>query len=132
MILYHASLIEITKFDLSKGCHFGGKHSAFEAALRKGSLGLNFQIYLHKVFVPDSLLKIYDAFDVGSAENWKDLIAFVKERGYNSISYKNKYEPSSYPSFVLLADLEEKIVLQSVSIFNSADVDKLFAEGEEE
>ncbi len=124
MILYHAGLAEIDKFDLSKGCHFGSKESALEAALRKVELFAEAAIYLHKVSVLDEVMRTYETFDAGCEENWKSVIEFAILYEYNSVKYMNKYEPSSYPSFILLEELTDWLVLESVVTYNSRDVDQ--------
>ena len=124
MILYHAGLAKIDKFDLSKGCHFGSKESALEAALRKVELFAEAAIYLHKVSVPDEVMRTYETFDAGCEENWKSVKEFAILSGYNSIKYMNKYEPSSYPSFILLEELTDWVVLESVVTYNSSDVEQ--------
>ena len=124
MILYHAGLTKIDKFDLSKGCHFGSKESALEAALRKVELFAEAPIYLHKVSVPDDVMRVYETFDAGCEENWKSVIEFAILYGYNSVKYMNKYEPSSYPSFILLEELTNCVVLESVVTYNSSDVEQ--------
>ena len=124
MIIYHAGLSKIKKFDLSKGCHFGSKESALEAALRKVELFAEAAIYLHKVSVPDDVMRTYETFDAGCGENWKSVIEFSILSGYNSIKYMNKYEPSSYPSFILLEELTNCVVLESVVTYNSSDVEQ--------
>ena len=124
MNLYHAGLREIKKFDLSKGCHFGGKNSALEAALRKVPFDTNTIVYLHKVSVPNEVLRIYETFDAGCDENWQSMIEFVIRYGHNAIKYSNKYEPSIYPSFVLLHELSKYLVLNSVTSYQSTEIDK--------
>ena len=124
MIIYHAGLSKIKKFDLSKGCHFGSKESALEAALRKVELFAEAAIYLHKVSVLDDVMRTYETFDAGCEENWKSVIEFSILSGYNSIKYMNKYEPSSYPSFILLEELTNCVVLESVVTYNSSDVEQ--------
>ena len=124
MILYHAGLSKIKKFDLSKGCHFGSKESALEAALRKVELFAEAAIYLHKVSVPDEVMRTYETFDAGCEENWRSVIEFAILSSYNSIKYMNKYEPSSYPSFILLEELTDCVVLESVVTYNSSDVEQ--------
>ena len=124
MILYHAGLSKIKKFDLSKGCHFGSKESALEAALRKVELFAEAAIYLHKVSVPDEVMRTYETFDAGCEENWKPVIEFAILSGHNSVKYTNKYEPSSYSSFILLEELTDCVVLESVVTHNSSDVEQ--------
>ena len=124
MILYHAGLSKIEWFDLSNGCHFGSKESALEAALRKVELFADATIYLHKVSIPEEVMRVYEAFDVGCEENWKSVREFSILSGYNSIKYMNKYEPSSYPSFILLEELTNCVVLESVVTYNSSDVEQ--------
>ena len=124
MILYHAGLAKIDKFDLSKGCHFGSKESALEAALRKVELFAEAAIYLHKVSVPDEVMRVYETFDAGCEENWKSVIEFAVLSGHNTVKYMNKYEPSSCPSFILLEELTDCVVLESVVTYNSGDVEQ--------
>ena len=124
MILYHAGLSKIKKFDLSKGCHFGSKESALEAALRKVELFAEAAIYLHKVRGPDEVMRTYETFDAGCEENWKSVIEFAILSGHNSVKYMNKYEPSSCPSFILLEELTDCVVLESVVTYNSSDVEQ--------
>ncbi len=124
MIIYHAGLSKIKKFDLSKGCHFGSKESALEAALRKVELFAEAAIYLHKVSVLAEVMRTYETFDAGCEENWKSVIEFSILSGYNSIKYMNKYEPSSCPSFILLEELTNCVVLESVVTYNSSDVEQ--------
>lgn len=123
MILYHAGLSKIEKFDLSRGCHFGGKDSAFEAALRKVPLDSDIPIYMHRVSILDEVLVIYETFDAGSEEKWKDVISFAISQGCNSLKYSNKYEPSSRSSFILLKPLESSIVLESTSRHRSKEIE---------
>ncbi len=124
MILYHAGLAKIDKFDLSKGCHFGSKESALEAALRKVELFAEAAIYLHKVSAPDEVMRTYETFDAGCEENWKSVIEFAILSGHNSVKYTNKYETSSYPSFILLEELTDWVVLESVVTYNSRNVEQ--------
>ena len=124
MLLYHAGLSKIKKFDLSKGCHFGSKESALEAALRKVELFANATIYLHKISILNEAMRVYETFDAGCEENWKSVIEFAIISGYNSIKYMNKYEPSSYPSFILLEELTDCVVLKSVVTCSSSDVEQ--------
>lgn len=123
MILYHAGLAKIDKFDLSKGCHFGSKESALEAAMRKVELFADATIYLHKISILNEVMRVYETFDAGYEENWKPVIEFAVLSGHNSVKYRNKYEPSSYPSFILLEELTDCVALESVITYNSSDVE---------
>ena len=79
---------------------------------------------MHKVSVLDEVMRTYETFDAGCEENWKSVIEFSILSGYNSIKYMNKYEPSSYPSFILLEELTNCVVLESVVTYNSSDVEQ--------
>lgn len=104
--LYHCSPVKIEQFDYSNGVHFGGLYSALEAGLRKGSDVL----YLHTVDVQfDSC---YETDDVGNAEAWSLEIKKALEVNFNIIKYRNKYEPDSTPSYIIL----DKSLVKSLSI----------------
>lgn len=100
MKLYHASRSKIEDFNFQDGCHFGSKFSAYEAALRKVESSCD-TIYLHQVVFDPSSLRIFDWFDEGNSYNWSKTIHYVDSLGYNCIQYKNLFEPSAYPSYLM-------------------------------
>lgn len=109
-ILYHCSPTKIEQFDYSNGVHFGGLYSALEAGLRKGSEVL----YLHTVNV--QLESCYETEDVGSNEAWSLEIQRALEAKYCLIKYRNKYEPDSIPSYIILDEsLVKVLTIESLS-----------------
>lgn len=112
MILYHASTVKIDDFYVPYGgLHVGGRHSALEAALRKvrsydGPDVL--VIYLHRLDVDTGVSVEYD--DMGDDEGWRKAMASCQREGYNSIEYKNSFEPDVVNSFVLWEPSRIKIL----------------------
>ena len=100
LYVYHASLSSIQKFDYSDGVHFGGRISSLQAVHRKLGFGEYAFVYIYTC----SLLvdKFYDSEDVGCKEEWDKVIVKAKAEGYKVIRYRNKYEPDSYPSYLVL------------------------------
>lgn len=94
--LYHCSPVRIEQFDFSNGVHFGGLYSALEAGLRKETEIL----HLHTVEL--SCKSFYETDDVGNAEAWAVEVQRAKELGCSVIKYRNKYEPDSTPSYLVL------------------------------
>ncbi|EAZ2022873.1 hypothetical protein BZF66_06135 [Salmonella enterica] len=115
MILYHASTVKIDKFYVPYGgLHVGGIHSALEAALRKvrqydGPDVLD--IYLHRVEVNTGRSMLYE--DMGDDHGWRAAIICNRDN-YDSIEYKNKFEPDIVNSFVLWQP--ERVKILSVDV----------------
>lgn len=104
MILYHASTVKIDKFYIPYGgLHLGGVHSALEAALRKLRSPLNVvdadTVYLHKVQV--ELGTVQYSKDLGGDDSWRSLIEECQRFGFNSVQYKNEYEPDDIDSYMI-------------------------------
>lgn len=103
MKLYHASRSKIEDFNFQDGCHFGSKFSAYEAALRKVESSCDI-IYLHQVDFDSSSLRVFDWFDEGNSYNWAKAMHYADTLGFNCIQYKNLFEPSKYPSYLMFGE----------------------------
>ena len=99
--VFHASTESIEKFDFTYGVHFGGIHSALEAALRHGSE----YIYVHKCTLNPKLLTSSD--DLGSTAAWDALQKDLLSNGVCGARYMNKYEPDVVPSYFIVKDVVE-------------------------
>lgn len=111
MILFHASTVKIEKFYVPYGgIHCGGIYSAYEAALRKVRAAIvdcN-SIYLHKLEVNPG--RIYQSSDCGDCESWRNMIMYCDIYGYNSVQYKNDFEPDCVSSMLLWNPERIKII----------------------
>ena len=102
LYVHHCTLSSISKFNFSQGVHFGGRISALQAAYRKLAQGQFAFFNLYScTLVCD---KFYDTEDVGCKEEWDKEIVKAKAQGYKVIRYRNKYEPDSYPSYLVFED----------------------------
>lgn len=102
LFVYHCTLSSITTFDYRRGVHFGGRISALQAAFRK--LPPNEYAFFHLYSCKLESDKFYDSEDVGCKEEWDKVIVKAKKEGYKVIRYRNKYEPDSYPSYLVFAE----------------------------
>ena len=108
LYVHHCTLSSISKFNFSQGVHFGGRISALQAAYRKLAQGQFAFFNLYScTLVCD---KFYDTEDVGCKEEWDKEIVKAKAQGYKVIRYRNKYEPDSYPSYLVFEEGITKII----------------------
>lgn len=124
MIVYHASTVKIDKFYIPYGgLHLGGVHSALEAALRKLRSPNNVvdadTVYLHKCRV--NLGRITSTNDAGGDESWREIIDECKVLGFDSVQYKNEYEPDVIPSFMIWNP--EQIEILEVDVMHMDDAE---------
>lgn len=128
MILYHASTVKITEFYIPYGgLHLGGIYSSLEAALRKlrsDNCPLDEDtVYLHTVKVDLGRTVCMD--DLGGDQEWRDV--FSTE--YDSIQYKNKYEPDIEPSYMVWDASRAKVIsVQSIHMDKAEDMINEFLE----
>ena len=122
--VYHCSPDKISVFNFDSGVHFGGLYSAYEAGLRKLE---NLQMYRGSdqdiLFLHVCKLQckqIYNGIDVGDYEQWLVEIEKAKQLGCDVIKYKNKYEPDSTPSYLVLST--ESIVITNIEELDSRQV----------
>lgn len=109
--IFHCSPDNITSFDYRMGVHFGGYFSALQAGHRKlERLNIKYAdeqdyLYMYCFFLKD--VPYYETEDVGGYDAWLVEIIKAKEKGFDLIKYKNKYEPdnSSYSYIVLNSDI---------------------------
>lgn len=126
MILYHCSTVKIEDFYIPYGgLHMGGIHSALEAALRKiraydGADVLD--VYVHRLEVDTGRSEYCD--DMGSCDGWRLVMDSAKSAGFDSIEYKNVFEPDVVNSFVLWDTSRVKILSVDVMSQDEAE-DKL-------
>lgn len=121
MIVYHAGLSEIKKFNFNeKGVHFGGLISAYEAALRKCAENNN-ELIVHKCDL--SMKNVFTSDDHGSHEEWHYVIEEARKRNFDIIKYYNKYEPDTIPSFIVLNE-------KCISLLSTFSINALLAEEE--
>lgn len=126
MILYHCSTVKIEDFYIPYGgLHMGGIHSALEAALRKiraydGADVLD--VYVHRLEVDTGRSEYCD--DMGSCDGWRLVMDSAKRDGFDSIEYKNVFEPDVVNSFVLWDTSRVKILSVDVMSQDEAE-DKL-------
>ena len=100
--VYHCSLSNIEEFDFTKGVHFGGFHSALEAALRKVVDNRKNTIYVHECLleIPDNMM---EEDDLGNNENWQTYaLRNMRNNGINVLQYINRYEVDINPSYYVL------------------------------
>ena len=100
--VYHCSLSNIEEFDFTKGVHFGGFHSALEAALRKVVDNRKNTIYVHECLleIPDNMM---EEDDLGSNENWQTYaLRNMRNNGISVLQYVNRYEPDVNPSYYVI------------------------------
>jgi|AGFS01.1.fsa_nt_gi hypothetical protein len=125
MILYHASTVKIKDFYVPYGgIHMGGIHSALEAALRKvrnycGSGEL--EIYVHRLEV--DLGRVVAMDDMGDCQAWRDTINSCTRDGYNSVEYKNLFEPDTCNSYMIWEP--ERIEILSVEPMNQDEAEDI-------
>lgn len=104
--VYHCGLDHIQKFDFSNGVHFGGIHSALEAALRHVSKETRktSTIYVHECLIDLSdNNRIVEEEDLGSNESWQDYANdILLETDITVVKYVNRYEPDIHPSYYVL------------------------------
>lgn len=129
MILYHASTVKIEQFYIPYGgLHLGGINSALEAALRKLRSPLNVvnadMVYLHKCIV--DLGRITRVNDLGGDEAWRTLIEECRCLDFNSVQYKNEFEPDSVDSFMIWDTTRIKII--SVDVIHIDDAEDMVNE----
>lgn len=105
--VYHSSPDNIDEFIFTNGVHVGGKYSSITAGLRKlrnlktyKNLKQN-HINIYE-FELDSSIPFYECNDVGGNDAWLVEILKAKSEGYSVIKYKNKYEPDTVPSYIIL------------------------------
>lgn len=121
MIVYHAGLSEIKKFNFNKnGVHFGGIISAYEAALRKCDENQK-ELMVHKCYLDIKNVLVSD--DLGSHEEWLNVIDEAKKNNFDIIKYYNRYEPDTTPSFIVLNE-------KCISLLSIFSINVSFAEEE--
>lgn len=98
-IVYHCSPVRIEKFDYSRGVHFGGKLSAYEAALRHKNVGT---LFLHKCSL--SLQNVLETSDLCEVRGWCGLALEMRSEGVSVASYVNIYEPDFSPSYFVVQE----------------------------
>ena len=104
--VYHCGLSHIKNFNFSDGVHFGGIHSALEAALRhvyKSQKGSS-TIYVHECLLDISdKHAIVDENDLGSNEAWMNYVDnILNGTDISVVRYINRYEPDVDPSYYVL------------------------------
>lgn len=103
MLLYHASTVKIKDFYVPLGgIHVGGRFSALEAALRKvrSSDDPNVsQVYVHLLEV--DVGRSMDIEDMGGCDAWRCSMYIAQRDGFDSLEYKNNFEPDVTTSYVL-------------------------------
>lgn len=111
MILYHASPSRIFSFIIpnENGLHLGSVDSAIYAAQRKST---SYYLYRCNVAISNPI----DVEDCGY--DWKSEIDFAAYQGYDAIRYRNKYEPSASPSYVIW-DARKIISFELVGVGNA-------------
>lgn len=107
--VYHCSPDCISKFNFERGVHFGGQASALKAGKRKLSNLKNKKeyrkqktVFLHVCELDLTSEPVYETFDKGGDEEWQKEISFARADGYRVLSYQNKYEPDTVPSYIIL------------------------------
>ena len=72
--------------------------------------------------------KFYDTEDVGCKEEWDKEIVKSKAQGYKVIRYRNKYEPDSYPSYLVFEEGITKIIERNAihSSEMEEEIDRIF------
>ena len=94
-VVYHCSPVKIDQFYIPEnGLHFGSLESALIAAARHVVNQDEMKVFVHKVKI--NVTKCQELFDVGF--NWAEE---VNHETCKIFRYKNKYEPSLQPSYVL-------------------------------
>lgn len=129
MILYHCSTVKIDSFYIPfGGLHFGGINSALEAALRKLRSPRNTldhkEIHIHKCLV--ELGKTQHSEDLGGEDSWRAVIDECSRLGFNSVQYKNVYEPDSVPSYMIWDASRVKII--EVDCIHMDDAEQMLEE----
>lgn len=105
--VYHSSPDYIYDFIFTNGVHVGGKYSSITAGLRKLKNLRTYRnlkqkhIYMYE-FELDSNVPFYECEDIGGNDAWLVEILRAKSEGYSLIKYKNKYEPDTVPSYIIL------------------------------
>lgn len=119
-IEYHCSPDKIEEFDTSKGCHFGGRLSAYEAALRKPGEG---DLYLYRVNIKYTSAIFVE--DQRNSKAWEDLAKLMRLENVGLARYKNIDEPDTVPS-VFVTD-PVKIDIISVTRYTRKQVEKIIS-----
>ncbi len=122
MIVYHCSNVNIEKFDLSEGVHFGGIHSALEAGLRKEDSG---KLFLHRCRLTTNSCELI-VEDLAHKEAWNVQAKDMLQRGWRYAKYRNKYEPDNVPSYFVIDP--SCINLLGVECIDSADAEEFVCE----
>lgn len=120
-IVYHCSPVRIGKFDFTNGVHFGGKLSAYEAALRHRNVGT---LFLHKCSVV--LQNVLETSDLCEARGWYRLALEMRSEGVSVASYVNKYEPDFSPSY--FAVQEGVVEIQQVIEIDACEAEEAVLE----
>lgn len=118
LFVYHSSLSSIQRFEYSRGVHVGGRISSLQAAFRKILPHEYAFFYVHSCTLEAD--KFYDSEDVGCKEEWDKVIVKAKAQGYKVIRYRNKYEPDSYPSYLVFE--EGVLTITDKNVIHSSDV----------
>lgn len=120
MQVFHSSPDLIESFNFSRGVHFGGIFSSYEAGLRKlKNLQQHKDLDQDHIYVYNCQLKevdFYYSLDVGNDIEWQKQILKAKELGYKGIRYKNLYEPDLHSSYLIFdSDLIEIVDVLEMS-----------------
>lgn len=104
MIVYHSSTVRIREFYIPYGgLHVGGLYSSYEAALRKLRSDKNTTdadtVYVHKCEVDLGLCT--EVTDAGGDESWRFVIRECNVLGFDSVRYKNIFEPDLTDSYMI-------------------------------
>ena len=93
--VFHCSPVRITDFYIPEnGLHFGSLESGIIAVSRKLTNQVPCTIYVHKVKL--DVTRCQELFDIGF--NWAEEVKYESGKIFK---YKNKYEPSLFPSYVI-------------------------------
>ena len=129
MQVFHSSPDLIESFNFSRGVHFGGIFSSYEAGLRKlKNLQQHKDLDQDHIYVYNCQLKevdFYYSIDVGDDIEWQKQILKAKELGYNGIRYKNLYEPDLHSSYLIFDS--SLIVVEDINSIDSEEVEQILS-----
>lgn len=109
IIVYHCSPYRIYNFDFKNGVHFGSKKSAIKAGKRKqymlreykGNRDTSLFLYTFELDINKQLFNFQETDDMG--DSWLQYKEHEMVRDQlDGLIYKNKYEPSIYPSYYII------------------------------
>ena len=97
MKVFHTSPTKFTEFDFKNNqIHVGDFIAALTVAERKNCT------YLYRCELNITTKDIYESEDVGNYEKWQEVITEAKKEGKKVIAYRNKYENSLEPSYLVI------------------------------